>query len=99
MWLYLKFNNTPGTSDIFLAGIVYDYRLVNDNNDIRTTCNLTTGGRLEFFNLYYDYEVGVAGYGWLPICISSFDFKAADYFCRKLGYLKFERFDRVHVLG
>ena len=97
LWLYLKY--TPGTSDIFLAGIVYDYRLVNDNNDNRTTGNLTAGGRLEFFNLYYDYEVGVAGYGWLPICISSFDFKAADYFCRKLGYLKFERFDTVPVLG
>ena len=73
------------------------YRLVNDNNDNRTTGNLTAGGRLEFFYLYYDY--GVAWYDWLPICISSFDFKAADNICRKLGYLKFERFDTVHVLG
>ena len=85
---------------MFFAGLVYDgYRLVNDNDDDRTTANLTTGGRLEIFVPYYDYEVGVAGYGWLPICISSFDFKAADYYCRKLGYLKFELFDTVHVLG
>ena len=76
-----------------------DYRLVNDKNDNRTTGNLTTGGRLELFGYYYDYEVGTAGYGWLPICISSFDFKAADYYCTKLGYLKFERFDAVYVLG
>ena len=75
------------------------YRLVNDNNNNRTTGNLTTGGRLGFFNRYYDSEVGITGYGWLPICISSFDFKAADYFCGKLGYLKFEQFDTFHVLG
>ena len=93
----LNFSDTPGTSDIFLAGIVNGYRLVNDNNDNKTTGNLTSGGRLEFLNLYYDFEVGVAGYDWLPICISSFDFKAADYFCGKLGYLKFEQFDTVHV--
>ena len=74
----LNFSDTPGTCDIFLASIVYDYRLVNDTIDNRTTGIPTTGGRLEFLNLYYDYEVGVAGYDWLPICISSFDFKAAD---------------------
>ena len=39
------------------------YTLVNDNNDNRTTTgNLTAGGRLEFLNLYYDYEIGIAGY-------------------------------------
>jgi len=76
------------------TGNIRSYRLVNDNND-----SVTTGGRLEFFGEYWDYEVGIAGYDWLPICISSFDFYAADYFCWSLGYLKFERFDTVHNLG
>ena len=41
-YFILNFSATPGTSDFF-AGLVYGYRLVNDNNDNRTTGNLTTG--------------------------------------------------------
>ncbi len=80
-------------NNLIFAAFFPDYRLVANN------MTSTNSGLLEFFDIYWNYTRGIAGYGWMPHCIDTFTISIADFYCRKLNYSHADRYGTVSALG
>lgn len=65
------------------------YRLVNNGT------KSPNSGLLEFYGVYFVESLSIGGYDWISLCSITFNIPKADFFCRRLGYLRSERFNTV----
>ena len=101
-WLYIHLIVVSHSIRLVLDAIAFFISVASISIGTRRLVRNGTSqnsGRLEFYNEYWNYSLGIAGYDWLPICIIWFDISDADQFCRHLGYLHSASYDTVKNLG